>query len=90
MPKPFFDLGSESAFESIREQLRTRLLEWFCRLQRRTTVSTQDVERGTHQHMNAGVFYGAWKRRGTKCGESHGTAGLTSGLEKARAPRDQL
>ncbi|MFD1554933.1 hypothetical protein ACFSHT_04710 [Paraburkholderia silviterrae] len=51
---------SRAAFssESVRE--RMRLLDWFCRLRRRTTASNQAVERGTHQYKNAGVFYGVW------------------------------
>lgn len=59
-PEEFFDLGRESAYESVREGMRMRLLDWFCRLRRRTTASNQDVERGTHQYKNAGVFYGVW------------------------------
>jgi len=59
-PDEFFDLGTDPAFENVRETMRARLLEWFCRQHRRTTVSNEDVERGTHQYKKAGVFYGVW------------------------------
>lgn len=59
-PNEFFDLGTDLAFGTVRESMRTRLLEWFCRLHCRTTVSNDEVERGTHQYKKAGVFYGVW------------------------------
>lgn len=59
-PEEFFDLGQEPGYESIRDGMRARLLDWLSHLKHRTTVSEADVERGTNQYKNAGVFYGVW------------------------------
>ena len=56
----FFDLGTEPGFEGVRRAMRERLLSWQLGLRNRTTVTLDDVERGTHQYKNAGVFYGVW------------------------------
>jgi arylsulfatase A-like enzyme len=59
-PEEFDDLGSDSAHEGVRREMRDRLLEWFMRLKRRVTVTDQQVESGTAAHKQAGVFFGQW------------------------------
>jgi hypothetical protein len=40
--------------------MRERLLAWFMRLKRRTTVTDAQVEAGTAADQRAGVFFGQW------------------------------
>ncbi|MGQ3028188.1 MAG: sulfatase/phosphatase domain-containing protein, partial [Ferrovibrionaceae bacterium] len=59
-PAEFFDLGRDPGHESVRAELRQRLLDWFTGLKRRTTQTLDDVAAGTHRYKQAGVFYGEW------------------------------
>ncbi|WP_449413689.1 sulfatase-like hydrolase/transferase [Pandoraea soli] len=59
-PDEFVDLGTDPAFDNVRQAMRERLLTWSLGLRNRTTVTHDDVERGTHQYKKAGVFYGVW------------------------------
>jgi hypothetical protein len=59
-PEEFHDLGTDAAHESVRAGMHQRLFDWFCNLKRRTTVSREEVERGTDRYKEAGVFYGVW------------------------------
>jgi arylsulfatase A-like enzyme len=59
-PDEFVDLGTDPALDNVRQAMRERLLAWSLGLRNRTTVTHDDVERGTHQYKNAGVFYGVW------------------------------
>jgi arylsulfatase A-like enzyme len=59
-PNELRDLGREPAQEPIRESMRARLLDWFMRLKHRTTVTGDEVLRGTAAHKRAGVFFGQW------------------------------
>ena len=59
-PDEFEDLGRDPGLESIRREMRERLLEWFMRLKRRVTVTDAEVEGGTAAHKQAGVFFGQW------------------------------
>ena len=59
-PEQFVDLGRSAATEGIRRELREQLLAWLARRKRRTTVTFDQVERGTDRHKSAGVFFGQW------------------------------
>jgi arylsulfatase A-like enzyme len=59
-PDEFDDLGEDASLETIRREMRERLLEWFMRLKRRVTVTERGVEIGTAAHKSAGVFFGQW------------------------------
>jgi hypothetical protein len=59
-PEQFNDLGRSADHEHIREECRERLLQWFTSLKRRTTVTEEEVERGTNAYKKAGVFFGQW------------------------------
>ncbi|UQN36456.1 sulfatase-like hydrolase/transferase [Alcaligenes aquatilis] len=59
-PEQFNDLGRSADHEHIREECRERLLQWFTSLKRRTTVTDEEVERGTNAYKKAGVFFGQW------------------------------
>ena len=59
-PDEFFDLGTDTSLATVRDDMRTRLLAWFCQLRRRTTVSNAEVEAATDRYKMAGVFYGVW------------------------------
>lgn len=59
-PDQFHDLGRDAGTEAVRLQFRERLLDWFSRLKRRTTVSLEQVEKGTNAYKKAGVFFGQW------------------------------
>jgi arylsulfatase A-like enzyme len=59
-PEQFHDLGAESSTEAVRNAFRTRLLDFLARRRHRTTVTDEQVERGTAAHKRAGVFFGQW------------------------------
>jgi arylsulfatase A-like enzyme len=59
-PDEFDDLGRDPAYESVRRELRERLLAWFMALKRRVTVTDDQVAAGTAAHKQAGVFFGQW------------------------------
>jgi arylsulfatase A-like enzyme len=59
-PDEFDDLGDDTAHETVRREMRERLLAWFMRLKRRVTVTDDEVETGTAAHKRAGVFFGQW------------------------------
>jgi len=59
-PEQFVDLGRAPATEGVRQAFRSRLLDWLSRRRRRTTVTHDQVARGTDRHKQAGVFFGQW------------------------------
>ncbi len=59
-PRELRDLGADAAHEAVRLAMRERLFDWQCGLKRRTTVTLEDVERGTGAYKRAGVFFGVW------------------------------
>ncbi|HEV3484637.1 MAG TPA: hypothetical protein VG106_04465, partial [Vicinamibacterales bacterium] len=59
-PQEFVDVGRGAAHAAVREQMRTRLLDWLARRKRRTTVTDEDIERRTNAYKRAGVFFGQW------------------------------
>jgi arylsulfatase A-like enzyme len=59
-PEQFHDLGADAATEPVRAAFRTRLLDFLARRRHRTTVTDEQVERGTAAHKRAGVFFGQW------------------------------
>ena len=59
-PDEFNDLGDHPEYESIRRQMKQRLLDWFAGLKRRTTVTEEEVDKQTNKYKQAGVFYGQW------------------------------
>jgi arylsulfatase A-like enzyme len=59
-PAEFCDLGRETATEAVRAGLRDQLLDFLARRRHRSTVSDEQVQRGTAGHKKAGVFFGQW------------------------------
>lgn len=59
-PEHFVDLGRSPAYEAVRREHRDRLLGWLAARRRRTTVTLEQVERGTDAHKTAGVYFGQW------------------------------
>jgi arylsulfatase A-like enzyme len=59
-PGELHDLGRDASQQPRRDEMRARLLEWFARLKRRTTVTLDEVEQGTAAHRRAGVYFGQW------------------------------
>lgn len=59
-PEEFHDLGRDESTAETRRDMRGRLLDWFTRRKRRTSVSHDFVEAGTDRHKQAGVFFGQW------------------------------
>ena len=59
-PDEMHDLGRDAGTFTRRIELRTQLFDWLARRKRRTTVSDAVVERGTHAHKRAGVYFGQW------------------------------
>ncbi len=59
-PAEFHDLGADLALEGVRTAAREKLLAWFTRLKRRTTLTWAEAELRTDRHKAAGVFYGEW------------------------------
>jgi arylsulfatase A-like enzyme len=59
-PEEMHDLGRDAGTLGRRIELRTQLFDWLARRKRRTTVSDAVVERGTHAHKRAGVYFGQW------------------------------
>lgn len=59
-PDQFHDLGAETSTETVRAELRTRLLDFLARRRHRTTVTDEQVARSTAGHKRAGVFFGQW------------------------------
>ena len=54
------DQTASGGSEAVREQFRTRLLDFLARRRHRTTVSDAAVEHGTNRYKQAGVFFGQW------------------------------
>ena len=59
-PAELNDRGRDPGCEAISAAMRERLFDWLCGLKRRTTVTLDEVERGTAAHKKAGVFFGVW------------------------------
>jgi arylsulfatase A-like enzyme len=59
-PDEFNDLGRDATTGTVREELRTQLLDFLARCRHRTTVTDAEVERGTGAYKKAGVFFGQW------------------------------
>ena len=59
-PAQFHDLGADAGSEAVRGAFRGRLLDFLARRRHRTTVTDEQVERGTAAHKRAGVFFGQW------------------------------
>lgn len=59
-PDEFVDLGSDVAFESVREAMHRKLGEWQRMAKTRVTVDDAFVQRTTDVHKSKGVFYGEW------------------------------
>lgn len=59
-PHEFQDLGRDVSTESLRGELRSRLLDFLARRKHRCTVSAAGVEQGTAAHKSAGVPFGQW------------------------------
>jgi arylsulfatase A-like enzyme len=59
-PEQFVDLGRSPGTEGLRRQYRDRLLAWLAARKRRSTVTHEQVARGTDNHKKAGVFFGQW------------------------------
>lgn len=59
-PEQFVDLGGEASSEAVRAGLRAQLLEFLAQRRHRTTVTDEQVARGTAAHKRAGVFFGQW------------------------------
>ena len=60
-PAEFFDLGRDPGHESVRAELRQRLLDWFTGLKRRTTQTLDDVAAGTSIFVSMIEF---WRKMG--------------------------
>lgn len=56
----FADLGGDPGTAQVRAGFRDRLLDFLARRRHRTTVSDEQVERGTGAYKRAGVFFGQW------------------------------
>ncbi len=59
-PDEYFDLGSHPGHEAVRITMRLRLLDWFCMLKPRVTVTNEEVAAKTNVYKQAGVFFGVW------------------------------
>ncbi len=59
-PDEMHDLGRDASTAALREQWRTRLLDFLARRRHRSTVSDAAVERATGNYKNAGVYFGQW------------------------------
>jgi len=59
-PREFQDLGREAGTQGVREELRTRLLDFLARRQHRVTVTDESVRAGTGAYKKASVFFGQW------------------------------
>ena len=59
-PDEMCDLGRDAGTAALRGELRTQLFDWLARRKRRTTITDAAVERGTHAHKRAGVYFGQW------------------------------
>ena len=59
-PHEFHDLGRDAGTESLRAQLRDRLLDFLARRKHRSTVTDAALERATGAYKKAGVFFGQW------------------------------
>lgn len=58
-PDEFHDLGADPGHEAVRRELGARLLDWFGRLKRRTTVTHAAVDRMT-DGPPPGIHIGQW------------------------------
>ena len=59
-PDEFVDLGTDPGHQAVRDAMQARLLDWFMRLKRRTTMTPEEVEGRTASHKKFGVFFGVW------------------------------
>ncbi|GAA7766521.1 MAG: phosphonate monoester hydrolase [Burkholderiaceae bacterium] len=59
-PNEIHDLGEDAGHESVRAQMRGNLLDWFCTLKPRVTVTNEEVAAKTNVYKQAGVFFGVW------------------------------
>ncbi|SOY65018.1 sulfatase-like hydrolase/transferase [Cupriavidus taiwanensis] len=59
-PQEYFDLGTDPGHEAVRSAMRLRLLDWFCTLKPRVTVTNEEVAARTNVYKQAGVFFGVW------------------------------
>ncbi|SDV46479.1 sulfatase-like hydrolase/transferase [Chitinasiproducens palmae] len=59
-PQEFHDLAGEASMAGVIDDMRARLLQWFCERHTRTTISDAAVAADTHRDRQAGVYYGLW------------------------------
>jgi arylsulfatase A-like enzyme len=59
-PQELRDLGGEPGLERVRVAMRDRLLNWFCGLNRRTTIADKGVVERTDAHRRRGIHIGIW------------------------------
>ncbi len=59
-PDEYYDLGADPGHEAVRSAMRLHLLEWFCALKRRVTVSNEEVAAKPDTYKRAGVYFGVW------------------------------
>lgn len=59
-PCEFVDLGADPGHEAVRNLMRGHLLDWFCTLKPRVTVTNEEVAAKTNVYKQAGVFFGVW------------------------------
>lgn len=54
------DLGTDPAYETVREDMRRRLLDWFASLRQRTTMSDKKIAATTGKAKERGYLFGVW------------------------------
>jgi len=59
-PGELADLGRDARLADRRAAMHARLTDWLQSLKRRTTITLDEVERGTAAHKRAGVYFGQW------------------------------
>ena len=59
-PDELVDLGDDPAHETVRAEMRERLLDWQLLRKTRTTVEHATVERRTEDWKGNGLFIGVW------------------------------
>ena len=59
-PGEFHDLGAAPARAAIRDEMQSRLHEWFCARRNRLTIADAAIEARTGKFWERGVFIGKW------------------------------
>ena len=59
-PDEFIDLGEDARHESVRREMRERLLQWMSERKQRTTLSDVEVEARTNSAAKHGIYIGVW------------------------------